>query len=104
MVELGLLSTVTILGMAVVTYLTRIGGFWAFGKFSISPPVQAWLEYIPVTILIALTAPEVVRGGLPEWGAALSALLVAYRTGTILYAMIAGVAVVFSLRRLQIPF
>jgi uncharacterized membrane protein len=86
--------------MALVTYLTRIGGLWLMSHVAISGRLKAWLEYLPGTILIAIVAPAVLGAGLAEVGAALATLLVAVRTRNVLLSMLIGVGVVLALRRL----
>lgn len=88
----------TILGMSAVTYATRAGGIWAIERIDVSDRSETALEAIPGAILISLIAPELVTGGVPEWGAALAVLVVAVRTGSIILAMGVGIGVVWLLR------
>jgi uncharacterized membrane protein len=88
----------TILGMATVTYATRAGGLWLMNRVTLSRRVEAWLSYIPGTVLIAIVAPGVIAGGPAAWLAALLTVLVAARTKSLLAAMVAGVALVWALR------
>lgn len=94
------LALLTILGMALVTYLTRIGGLWLMSRVSLSGRLKAWLEYLPGTILVAIVAPAVLGAGLAEVGAAVATLLVAVRMRNVLVSMLVGVGVVVALRRL----
>ena len=94
------LALLTILGMALVTYLTRIGGLWLMSRVSLSGRLKAWLEYLPGTILVAIVAPAVLGAGLAEVGAALATLLVAIRTRNVLVSMLVGVGVVLILRKI----
>ncbi len=94
------LALLTILGMAVVTYLTRIGGLWLMSHVALSRRLKAWLEYLPGTILVAIVAPVVLGAGLAEVGAALATLLVAIRTRNVLVSMLVGVGVVLALRKI----
>ncbi|PSP82870.1 ABC transporter permease [Halobacteriales archaeon QS_1_68_17] len=89
--------------MAVVTYLTRVGGFWLVDQVDLSDAARAWLGYVPGAVLMSLVAPHVVGGGHAEFGAAAATLLVAWRTGSVLYAMVAGILAVSVLRRLPPP-
>lgn len=95
------IALVTIIGMAIGTYFTRIGGYWFVNRFDLTPRLRAWLSYVPGAILVALIVPELAKGGLAEWVAAGAALVVAWRSGNILYAMLAGIGVVFLLRHLS---
>ncbi|MCW5881486.1 MAG: AzlD domain-containing protein, partial [Anaerolineae bacterium] len=50
----------TILGMAIITYLTRSGGLWLMGRVEPTPRVRAWMRQIPGAILVALVTPAVL--------------------------------------------
>jgi uncharacterized membrane protein len=88
----------TILGMALVTYATRAGGFWLMGLVTPSPRVEAWLRQIPGAVLVAIIAPTVLASSLAETLAALATVLVAIRTKNVLISMLIGVAMVACLR------
>jgi uncharacterized membrane protein len=92
------LTLITILGMALVTYATRAGGFWLMGLVTPSPRIEAWLSQIPGAVLVAIVAPTVLASSLAETLAALATVLVAIRTKNVLAAMVVGVAAVFLLR------
>jgi uncharacterized membrane protein len=92
------LTLITILGMALVTYATRAGGFWLMGLVTPSPRIEAWLRQIPGSVLVAIVAPTVLASSLAETLAALATVLVAIRTKNVLAAMVIGVAAVFLLR------
>jgi branched chain amino acid efflux pump len=94
------LTLITILGMALVTYATRAGGFWLMGLVTPSPRIEAWLRQIPGAVLVAIVAPTVLASSLAETLAALATVLVAIRTKNVLAAMLIGVAAVFLLRLL----
>lgn len=98
--QIDAVALVAIVGMAVGTYFTRVGGYWLVSRFELTPRFQAWLSYVPGAILVSLIVPELAKGGPAEWGAALAALVIAWRTGNILYAMLAGIGVVLLLRHL----
>lgn len=93
-------TLLTIAGMAVVTYASRIGGLWLMSRVRPSPRVQRWLRSIPGAVLVAIVAPAVVAGGLADALGALATVTVAARTKNVLLAMIAGVGVVFLMRSL----
>jgi len=92
------LTLITILGVALVTYATRAGGFWLMGLVTPSPRIEAWLRQIPGAVLVAIVAPTVLASSLAETLAALATVLVAIRTKNVLAAMLIGVAAVFLLR------
>ena len=93
-------ALLTILGMALVTYITRAGGLWLMSFVTPSPRVEAWLRQIPGAVLVAIAAPTVLASSLSETLASLVTVLVAWRTKNVLVAMIVGVAAVWILRRL----
>jgi uncharacterized membrane protein len=92
------IALMTILGMALVTYATRAGGFWLMGFVTPSPRIEAWLRQIPGAVLVAIVAPTVLASSLAETLAALATVLVAIRTKNVLIAMLVGVATVAILR------
>ena len=92
------LTLITILGMALVTYATRAGGFWLMGLVTPSPRIEAWLRQIPGAVLVAIIAPTVLASSLAETLAALATVLIAIRTKNVLLAMLVGVAAVWLLR------
>lgn len=94
------LALLTILGMALVTYATRAGGIILMSRVTLSPRMAAWLKHIPGAVLVSIVAPGIVAGGVPEVLAAIAALLVARRTGSLPLAMVAGVGVVWLARTL----
>lgn len=85
-------ALITILGMALATYITRAGGLWIMGRVAISPRVERWLRHVPGALLVAIVAPGIVTGGLAAVGASVATALVAARTKQLLLAMIAGIA------------
>jgi len=93
-------ALVAIVGMAVGTYLTRIGGYWLISRVDLTPRFQAWLSYVPGAILVSLIVPELAKGDPAKWGAAFAALVVAWRSGNVLYVMLAGIGIVLLLRNL----
>jgi uncharacterized membrane protein len=95
---MGAETVATILGMALVTYATRAGGFWLMGRVTPSPRLEAWLRHLPGALLAALVAPAIVAAGPAGWLAALAAGLIAARTGNVLLALGIGVAAIWALR------
>lgn len=50
----------TILGMAVVTYVPRLLPAWFLSSRRLSPSVERWLGFVPCAVLAALLAPGLV--------------------------------------------
>lgn len=86
-----------IMGMAMVTVLTRFTGYWVLGNYHLSPRTQSILEAVPVSVLSAIIAPMVLATGPAETLAAMVTLLVAWRLPT-LVAIVCGVVSVVLLR------
>ncbi len=98
--QTSLPALLAILGMALVTYLTRISGLWLMSHVTLSKKLKAWLGYIPSAVIVSLVAPTIFGTGFAELGASLATVLVAIRTRNILLSMIVGVGVVWGLRML----
>jgi uncharacterized membrane protein len=90
---------VAIAGMAVVMYLTRVGGYWLVGRLSPSPRVTRIIEQLGGVTLVALTAPAVIAAGTPGVIAAVVVAFAARRTGNLLVSMLLGMVVIQVLRQ-----
>lgn len=99
--QIDSLTLVAILGMAGVTYATRISGLWLMSRFTLSKQMKIWLHHIPGSVLVSIVAPIVFSSGLPEALAALVTVLVSIRTRNLLLAMVAGVGSVLGFRLLM---
>ncbi len=88
-----------ILVMALVTYLTRVGGFWLMSLVPEGGFVRRWLHHLPGSVLIAILAPMALEGG---WAAPL-AIAAAVTMGMLrmpaLVAIFGAVALVAVLRQ-----
>jgi uncharacterized membrane protein len=91
-----------ILGGALVTYLTRIGGYLVLSRGQrIHPRVEAGLDAVPAAVLTTLVAPAATTGGPIEWIALAVAIAVAWR-GSLIAMFLAGAAVLIVLRNLPL--
>ena len=101
-----------ILGMAVVTYLTRAPLLLALARRPLPPRLRLWLRLIPLAVLPALALPMILvardAGGArltaslghpPLWGAVVVFALAAWRVN-LLVTVAVGVGVVAILRAL----
>lgn len=91
-------------GMALVTYLTRFAMMPLLSR-ELPRPVLRWLQLVPVAILSALIAPAVLlvdrRLALgPQIPAALAGVFVAWRTRSVLWTIVAGMAIYWLLSAL----
>jgi branched-subunit amino acid transport protein len=98
--------TLTILGMALVTYLPRLLPVFFLSSRSLPPLLVAWLRFVPVAVLAALLLPELVvegerahlgPGNLFLW-AALPTLLVAWKTRSLFAPVVVGMLLVAAAR------
>ena len=95
-----------IIGMALVTYFTRIGALALFRFIGVPSWLNRWLKYVPVAILTALIVPSLL---LPKGYLDLSvnnhyliagfiAALVAYKSRNIVATLGLGMGVMFVLK------
>ena len=91
-----------IIAAAIVTYLTRAGGFWILSRFNtIHPRVEAGLNAVPAAVLTTLVAPQMAQGGVAELSAFAVAGLIGLRFGMI-GGFLAGWGTIILLRYLGI--
>ncbi len=93
------LALVAILGMAAVTFVTRVSGYWLVSRFALRGRLAAGLEAIPGAVLLSVIAPTVLATGPAESLAAVITFVVA-RRAPMLAAVAAGVTSVVALRYL----
>ena len=97
---------VTILGMQAVTYPPRVLPMWILSSIALPRIVEIWLHYVPVAVLAAMLFPSIliqdqqVTLGLNNvfFWAAFPTLAVAWKTRSFFGAVLAGMAVVASVR------
>jgi branched-subunit amino acid transport protein len=98
----------TILGMALVTYIPRLLPIWVLSSKSLPPLVVKWLRYVPVAVLAAMLFPSLLAQeghidvGLDNlflW-AAVPTFLIAWKKRSLFGAVIVGMVVVALARLL----
>jgi uncharacterized membrane protein len=94
MMTIDTLNLVAILGMAIVTYATRIAGLALAGRLDLSPRAQAAFDAIPPAVLIAVIAPSALATGWAETAAAALTALAATRLPLLGVVAVGVVAVV----------
>lgn len=95
-----------IVGMAVVTYLPRFLPAWFLSSRPLAPLAEAWLKYVPVSVLAAMLVPSlVIQDGNLDLGldnifliAAIPTLIVAWKTKSLLGSVVAGMGIVAAAR------
>jgi len=85
------MNLLTILMMASVTYLTRVGGYVFLRNRTLSPRIQTVLESAPGCVLISIIAPDFVSGH-PADLIALALTLVAATRLSILPTVVIAIA------------
>lgn len=92
---------ITIFGMAVVTYLTRLSGFYIFSRIKNMPPlIEQGLKYIPGTIIVSIIAPQIISGGHTAWITAGICIAAAIIFKNMIAVMVTGVMTISILRNL----
>lgn len=54
-----------VLGMTVVTYGLRAGGYWVMGRVPLTMRVRRALEALPGAIVVSTITPIALQGGVP---------------------------------------
>jgi len=99
---------VTILGMALVTYVPRLIPVWFLSSRNLPAPMLAWLRNVPVAVLAAMLFPSIlVHEGHVNLGfsnlffwAAIPTLLVAWKTRGLFAPVAVGMLAVAGARAL----
>ncbi len=87
-----------VLGGALVTWMTRIGGPWLVARVRLGPAANAALEATPGAVLVALVTPAALSRPSDALAAAFVCLIA--RRVPMVVAVAAGVVAVVLLRRL----
>lgn len=97
---------ITLVGMAIVTYVPRLLPAWFLREKQLPPFLVAWLRFVPVAVLAALLLPSLLVQGdrinlsidnLYLW-AALPAGLVAWKKKSLFGTVICGMLVIAACR------
>ena len=97
--EVSLIALAVVVGMSIVTYATKAGGFWAIDRVEPSDAVRDGLDALPGGILVAILVVRLLEGGPSEWMAGIAVLVVAHRTESVLLAMVVGIGTLLIVRR-----
>ncbi len=88
-----------IAGMALVTYLTRIIGFFISDRIKEMPgKIEQALKYIPGTIIVSIIAPQIFSGGTVTLTAGIICTAAALVFRNLIAVMVTGVVYVSLLR------
>jgi uncharacterized membrane protein len=92
-------SLLTILGMALATYVSRAAGLVLMRRMTPGPRMERFMRAIPGAILASIIAPSALTAGPAEIVATTATALAAWRYRNLPLAMLVGVAVVLGLRQ-----
>lgn len=100
MMEMRAEVLLAILGMALVTYACRAGGYAILR--SVRPPafVEAMLRHLPGALFMAYVTPPVVAGSVPAWIGTAVVVAVQVMTRNLGLAICGGVAGVWGAQAL----
>jgi uncharacterized membrane protein len=93
-------TELTIAGMAIATYVTRVAGLYLVRFFNVRGRTKAALDAMPPAILMAVIAPVAFATG-PAETAATAITAVAALRFPLIVAVIIGVLSVVALRQLM---
>lgn len=96
-----------ILGMALVTFITRVGSQVIFKSTGLPPWLEKWLKHVPTAFLTALIVPAIL---LPKGYldisisnsyliAGIIAAFIAYKTKKVFTTIIVGMAIMLLMNR-----
>jgi uncharacterized membrane protein len=83
-----------IAGMTVITYAFRLGGLLLGDRLPDDGLAAYLLARIPGLVLVAVFLPEAVRLGWPGWLAGSLSALIAWRSGSMVAALLVSVGLV----------
>jgi uncharacterized membrane protein len=102
LIGLNWISVAAIVGMAVVTLATRLGGFWLMGHVTITPGIERFLRHMAGGVLVAIVTAAAMNGDEAMWAglaAAIAAMLILRKPMT---AIALGMAIAVGLRQFLI--
>jgi len=86
-----------VLGCALVTAVPRVLPLVALSRLELPPWLAGWLRYVPIAVLAALLAIELLSAGAAGLPAITAAFALAAATRSLLGSVIAGVALYWLL-------
>lgn len=90
------------IGMAAVTYLGRISGYWFILFFKPQEKMQAFLRLVPGTLFMAMIAPQLFNSGWIGWLSGVIIFVLAKKTNNMFIALIVGTAIFVGLQAMML--
>jgi uncharacterized membrane protein len=91
-----------ILAMGVLTYLTRVGGFWLMGHVALSPRLERFLRHMAGGVLVSIVTAACVNGDRTMWAGLALAIAIMLWLRRPMTAMAAGMLLAAGLRLLGV--
>lgn len=98
MTEFNSVAVLAIVGMAIATLLTRIGGFWMMSYVTVSPRVERFLRHTAGGVLVAIVTAAVMKGDPAMWGGLATAVAVMLILRKSMTAILIGMVIAVGLR------
>ncbi|WP_291322471.1 AzlD domain-containing protein [Desulfonatronospira sp.] len=96
----GFIFAAAIVLMTAATYITRAGGLFIISRIAPTQRLQAFLNHVPASILVAIIVPSLVDKGPAEFIAAGSTAAAAILTRNLIISLLTGLICVSLLRTL----
>ncbi len=93
-----IIAVTTVIGMAIVTLSTRLGGFWLMRRVTVTPALEAFLRALASSVVVAAIAPAAWNGDWAIRAAVVAAALIMVFTRLAWLAMFSGMAVAAAVR------
>ena len=96
---------VTMIAAGLLTFMMRLSFIWLFGRLELPNWLMRALSYVPVAVFCAIIFPEVLAPGgelslafsNPRLPAAMAAVLVAWKTRSVVWVVVVGMGVLWLL-------
>ncbi len=91
-------SALTLGVIAVVTYITRVGGLVIMSRMSITKRIERSLGALAGSVLVAIVAPSTLEGDLAAKAAVMVAIVMMLLTRNAVLAMVTGLVAAVAIR------
>lgn len=98
MTDFNSVAVIAIVGMAIATLLTRIGGFWMMSYVTVSPRLERFLRHTAGGVLVAIVTAAVIKGDPAMWAGLAAAIAVMLLLRKSMTAILIGMLLAIGLR------
>ncbi len=99
---LDLVPLATVLGMALVTLGTRLGGAWMMSFVPLTRRLQVFLRHLASSVMVAVVVGAAARGDVAAWLAIIASTIVMVVLRNTFAAIVAGMATAAGWRALTV--